>query len=221
MEILKHFRKNLNYKDIHTQILAVIFCLLLGIAHIYIFLTNGRSIDIIQIICQFILILIISIWVFGAPGFYYDIKILKKLFKSKQYKDKYRDYLDLMNQFNYKKWSVKRSILELIYTFLWFFLFINAIVQLFHFKFIPSNLIGIITISLYVMAVYLNYFSCHMSFCLVFLICQITGIKDLDYNKKLPSATWGLQLLRDNLLYIIFYCYYIFPTAYRRNKEFN
>ena len=213
MEILKFFKKNLNHKDPHTQILISLSCSLIIIFHIIYFFTNDKTLDIIQIICQIILVLIILIWIFSSTKFFNCIKELEKLFKTKQYKNAYRKYINLIHQFNYKKWSIRRIFIELIYVFAWFFPFINAMVQLYHFGFVPSNFIGTITIILFAIAIYLNYFSSHLSFSFAFFIYQISKIEKLDYNRNLPSATWGFQILKYNISLCLF-TYFIVSSLY-------
>lgn len=212
MEILKYTKKHLNYKDVHTQILVLAVITIVIVAHIYYVVKSG-GIDVIQMICQMILMVIIYIWIYGAPKFYNNIKEQKKIFKSSEYKKCYKEYMALIHKFNFNEWSIRRKIFEIVYAFIWFFVFINSVVLLYYFGIFSLNIIGYITISLFAIAVLLNYFSCYLSFAFAFYIRQVSNIKGIRYNKYLPSASWGLQVLKSNLSNCLV-TYFIVTTLY-------
>jgi len=138
------------------------------------------------------------IWILSAPKYYNRANSLKTLFPSSP------DYCNLcqkyLNQWSYLKIKNSQSKLEkkirVFYHIFWIITSISSIVIIVSiFKLIPFDCIGIATIWLLIASLGLNFSSYYLSITFVYFINKVSFLNNLEYNKYLPSKTWGLQKL--------------------------
>lgn len=191
MEILKYIYYLCINKKKYIQLFFVSVFL-------FIFIIQYKNPNYIQLICQVLLIIILIIWIQSTPKYYYRLNSLKTLFNSSQ------DYCNLckryINQWSYLKIHNLQSALEkrirILYFITWIVTWGSSIaIILFVFKLIPFDCIGITTITLLFISLTLNFSSYYLSLTLVYFFKRVSLLNDLQYNKYLPSATWGLQKL--------------------------
>lgn len=168
----------------------------------------GESCNVIQLTTQLILLLIIHIWVYSAPKFYLNAIRLDQIFQDSQYASLCKRHIDLMYQLHFETDSARdsiSSIFEIIFKsgfcFFWAFVCVKSAYIFRYLGIFPSNLIGDITIFLFLIALFLNYSSYYTCILLTYFLRQVSNlpnIKELHHNQYIPSSSLGLQRLSAN-----------------------
>lgn len=161
-----------------------------------------------QFICHILLLVITYIWVYFAPKFKERIEKLKKMFWGPCYAKLYDETVKMM--YLYRKDLESKHVgffLKLSYSALWFFADMYCIMVLSRFEIIPMNGSGLITMTLTLFSLILNFFSFYVGVEFVYFIRRVSNEADrLDYNESLPSSTKGFQeLVYDSFWLSVFF----------------
>lgn len=210
MEMIDFVTSEFNYQDARVRwtflivgIMDILWWTLCYIKNEFPFQVNTG-----QIICHILLLIIIYIWVYFAPKFKDRIAKLEKIFWGYRYDKLYDETVKMM--YLYRKDLESKHIgffLKLSYASLWFFADMYCIMVLSRLEIIPMNGGGIITMTLTLFSLILNFFSFYVGIEFVYFIRRVSNEADrMDYNELLPSSTKGFQeLVYDSFWLSIFF----------------
>ncbi len=216
MEIMGHIAKNLKVNKLNlyiyyaVPIILLIHCFGLGIPELsgyncFVQQYNEFVYKFIYYIAPCSLCIAIYIWLHYAPIYCKDIMDLRNAFRENdQYRKAYSRYIIWINQFTLKG-NVGTSLIKIVFFLCWFCGFHYFYYCLFKIEVIPNSLVVLPFLFLLLITLVLNFSSYYLCISFVFLLKRISEL-DLEYNKIMPSATYGFQLLRKTakMIYIYF-----------------
>lgn len=216
----------------------VTYCIIISI-HLFSFFLN-QHLDVIQLTIQLLFLMIIHIWIHSTPIYYKRIRNLKHSFNKKSYRKLYDTYVLRMHPFPWhssinskkrksrkrksrKRKSKKRrvqKIVQFLYLIIWFSIFLFLSYQSINVQLLPANVITILTILLFFIAMSLNYYSYYS--CITFTLflrklSHLSRLTSFRYNHYIPSLTSSFQQLLSHITFTsltFFIVSFLFTTIY-------
>lgn len=194
MEILEFAAIHINFSQKRTKYgCALLIFMVLG-SQLWDVWTNEAH-YLVLLPCQLMSLVTVLLWIGSAPSFYALTQELGSLFEEESYQilvQKHQQWI--------KQWIVQgeRKYLKLWkigYCLGWSLCWVYVIMMLFRYQMIPGGFLGWSMGILLVAAVVLNCSSYYTCVVYAYFLYRVSLLKDLRYNRYIPSATEGYRRL--------------------------
>ncbi|MBE5988707.1 hypothetical protein BXY41_12150 [Lacrimispora xylanisolvens] len=190
MEVFEFINERINIREKKTKLFFLFLCVLYVMPFIIYYediLSNWHL-----LIFDFLILIIIYLWIYYAPKFCHKFELLGCCFKDVSYESFYtekKDFFYLKKRFNiYKASFIVIWILSII-----------AVISIAHrTHFYLYNIFGAYSLVIFILSMVLNGASYY--FCISYVIylrylSNFAGTKKFKCNKYIPSSTYGFQFL--------------------------